>query len=628
MDSNQSHTGEPLSNTDSNHRNGSHEDDSGDQLRQDPDRQTQLGPRHALKQGKMWQGLSHHHEMVTMDRKKTVTFSDSQPEPSRGLASRTAIIKGIENKFTEGLTEFIQATEDYELVYPEKGVSTPAIEFVDVEDGPDTERWYISTITENGHPRIILAKYKPFEQQVAFDHATDELIGQIYRDIHEMSANGLIRNASEELDGRFVDPIAASVHAALNLRMKEMQLVIDSALLYRQCGAPGGGGSERYVATVKATANELRDGPDTLQRSNDLAGRIMLQRARWASMAKGQGWMILSILANSVAFRTASLELSKLKWTALVGGIAAKAQSLEMFAKLRGLDWSRALDLSAFNVPPLTDEEVQSRLVLHQHHPHEWFLSLDGTPRPCRFKGRDQINIGECDYNEASFASGGKKPTDWPSHWMWPSDPMVFRPGVGCICAICEKLEPYRRYHELHLLNPLVELVEYFGKGVGVRALQKIAAGSDLAEYVGRYFPLNTTDAEDVEGVYHLEGTTCLSETEPRQAVPVCYISAAVVGNWTRFMNHSCEPATEFINACVGGRYRMVVRALRNIEVFEEITVHYGDSYWTETRLCQCGARKCQWSTPEDVRRNNRERDSKPIRRPGSQDYDLMDIDP
>ncbi len=36
----------------------------------------------------------------------------------------------------------------------------------------------------------------------------------------------------------------------------------------------------------------------------------------------------------------------------------------------------------------------------------------------------------------------------------------------------------------------------------------------------------------------------------------------------------------------------MVVQAVRDIEVFEEVTVDYGDGYW-RGRVCECGVEGC-----------------------------------
>jgi hypothetical protein len=67
------------------------------------------------------------------------------------------------------------------------------------------------------------------------------------------------------------------------------------------------------------------------------------------------------------------------------------------------------------------------------------------------------------------------------------------------------------------------------------------------------------------------------------------------VGNWTRFINHSCESHAHFRMARVGDMRVMVVEAARNIPAGVELTVHYGPGYYgvSSTRICHCGARKC-----------------------------------
>lgn len=45
----------------------------------------------------------------------------------------------------------------------------------------------------------------------------------------------------------------------------------------------------------------------------------------------------------------------------------------------------------------------------------------------------------------------------------------------------------------------------------------------------------------------------------------------------------------------VRDRVGMIVQARRDIEIFEELTVHYDSTYWEgkENILCQCGAVNC-----------------------------------
>jgi SET domain-containing protein len=65
-------------------------------------------------------------------------------------------------------------------------------------------------------------------------------------------------------------------------------------------------------------------------------------------------------------------------------------------------------------------------------------------------------------------------------------------------------------------------------------------------------------------------------------------IDAQVRGNWTRFISHSCIPNTIFATRRVG-QMRMI---FKDIAVGEEVTIHYGQSYF-DVRTCHCGTPNC-----------------------------------
>lgn len=117
-----------------------------------------------------------------------------------------------------------------------------------------------------------------------------------------------------------------------------------------------------------------------------------------------------------------------------------------------------------------------------------------------------------------------------------------------------------------------------------MRALAPIPRGALLGEYLGEIHPARYSG----DGVYGLDFSL---PSRPVEEV-VALVSAARYGNWTRFVNHSCEAAARFVVVRVGGRWRNVLQAVRAIGAFEEVTVDYGEGYWRDRR-CVCGAEGC-----------------------------------
>ena len=46
----------------------------------------------------------------------------------------------------------------------------------------------------------------------------------------------------------------------------------------------------------------------------------------------------------------------------------------------------------------------------------------------------------------------------------------------------------------------------------------------------------------------------------------------------------------------------MCVRTVRETNIFEEVTVHYGTGYFHEAMLCRCGEPNCSFDTVDKVR--------------------------
>jgi len=130
----------------------------------------------------------------------------------------------------------------------------------------------------------------------------------------------------------------------------------------------------------------------------------------------------------------------------------------------------------------------------------------------------------------------------------------------------------------------------YFGeKGWGVVAEEPLTAGMLVVEYIGEVCDL--AEAERRARRYEKLG---LKNTYIMNLNPHEVIDATNVGNYSRFINHSCKPNAECQKWTVGGDLRVAIIASKAIAVGDEITYNYNLD-WNGGRKvkCQCGADNC-----------------------------------
>lgn len=321
----------------------------------------------------------------------------------------------------------------------------------------------------------------------------------------------------------------------------------------------------------------------------DISVDILRQCKRFGGFANEHGWMLLSILAWSGQFRKAGRNFEDRSWTKLCMKIAMNAISLELFAKIRGLNWTTALERQTQYVTNMASgaKEMQPNFI--DGHPHSYIVPEKFQQlRQPQFEGQSQVPIRQNIYIGILFEYTQVKPSNWPVGKRYPSDPTLRGDRDEGFCALCGKSNcSCDTQNSLHVTHPLIELRTYGDKGTGIRALEKIWAGAILDEYVGEIVPVNL----DVDAVYGLG----FSHPRSSDSMPIAVISSKIHGNWTRFLNHSCSASTMFEVMIIGTRYRVMVRAVRDIEVFEEITVDYGPEYWTHRRQCLCST-NCRYS--------------------------------
>ena len=421
----------------------------------------------------------------------------------------------------------------------------------------------------------------------SLDSITKKLLGQIYKDIHDISAPGLLLSTS--------DPTmlgAARIQGRLALETAAAIKVLE----YVVCGNES---NELHTKTLHAV-NEVRIQPDNLGRVLTVADNEKRLCRRYASFAKEHGYMMTCILAASACFRETARTVDAAVWQALAASISVNRNSLEYFAKIRGLEWRLILANSLDEASLIADPFGEGQHEIKPGHPHEFIVPETSMPpqRP-NFEGHDQLNVLTTIYCPEDFAAV-KKPDAWEDYRPWPSDPRIVLNGNPCeICDQCQcSCAPLACPWITH---PLVELVHFGDRGTGIRVLQSVRKSETLAEYVGEVKPASFPDP-----VYSM----AISVKFDNLNSDIAQISSKRLGNWTRFINHSCDASTEFIGAIVGNKSRIFVQATRDIETFEEVTVNYGPEYWAgpgATQLCQCGASSCEFAT-EAIREQTRKR--------------------
>jgi hypothetical protein len=127
--------------------------------------------------------------------------------------------------------------------------------------------------------------------------------------------------------------------------------------------------------------------------------------------------------------------------------------------------------------------------------------------------------------------------------------------------------------------------------GKGVFALQDIAEGETLIEYVGEVISWDEAQDRHPHDPEDPNHTFYFHVNEDR------VIDALFGGNSSRWINHSCAPNCEADE----DNDRIFIKAIRNIAAGEELNYDYGliiDEPYTPELLaeypCWCGAKKCR----------------------------------
>lgn len=306
---------------------------------------------------------------------------------------------------------------------------------------------------------------------------------------------------------------------------------------------------------------------------------------RFASVASSHGWMMLSILAHSESFRNACSNFDESMWDRLTQSIGQNHVSLELFFKVRGLDWVTPLRSIQHLISPqdlfayMQRQEKRELPSVFLEKPHSYVVpNTDGILHRPNYQSILHLDISANVYDSKAFNE----------------DPSLRAPNNG-VCENCSRnmcdCEPSTCDN---IMRPLTELIHSSAeKGIGVRTLQSIKQGVVVDEYVGEL--KHATSVTDQ--TYALKLDLPLGHRFRSDGNPVL-IDSQVYGNWTRYINASCNPSLKFVPATIGGRYRVMVVATRDINTFEELTIGYGDEYWlgSDTKMCGCNEPNCRYA--------------------------------
>lgn len=227
---------------------------------------------------------------------------------------------------------------------------------------------------------------------------------------------------------------------------------------------------------------------------------------------------------------------------------------------------------------------VSTQLV-YRGHPHSWVVG--------KRTGKDPVPLSwTYRHLEAGFTfdhiSDSIIDTDaWGNY-----DPRRVENGPHYLCSLCSK--PQSETSEKNececfsdLFGPNVQRlapVQVYstedGRNNGLIACCTFERGEPIGEFVG----IITKDLEDVD-VMQCQG-----------AAGVFYqIWQGKKGNFTRFINHSCQPNCQFQSFSWLGIQRTVIVS-KGVAAGKELTVDYSSRYWNKlAKKCLCGETRCRY---------------------------------
>ncbi|KAH6981590.1 hypothetical protein BKA56DRAFT_631956 [Ilyonectria sp. MPI-CAGE-AT-0026] len=136
--------------------------------------------------------------------------------------------------------------------------------------------------------------------------------------------------------------------------------------------------------------------------------------------------------------------------------------------------------------------------------------------------------------------------------------------------------------------GPCPRVVPSDNIGDGVQASQRYEAGDLMGEFVGELAPLDHYDDGYAAELHRYDLVSS------GRGVAACTIHPRHYGNWSRKVNHACEPNACLESMKVSGRWRIMIKAVKDIKPGSWVEIDYGRSYWSQSpEPCRCGIERC-----------------------------------
>ncbi|KAJ5926267.1 SET domain-containing protein [Penicillium verrucosum] len=321
--------------------------------------------------------------------------------------------------------------------------------------------------------------------------------------------------------------------------------------------------AEARMAALKEACSTL------MWHEKELRNKMAVWRG-YKEIKDSGGWASL-IFAGSGIYRVCKYRIGF--DTGLMSRLRRIASSLEVAADTLHPSWRDLLRVIS-----------QNGACRYFGHPHEWVTLDTGPALPLKAtyphltlpNGFNYQFVNDCVIDHNVF--GG-------------DDPRRGQNVDPDICQLCkEKQTDDVISNHCSCFRPLFGGVRYpppvqlyntaGGKNNGVIARCEFDRGTAIAEFVGLV-------TKGIEGQDVMIGG---SSERPYQ------VFQGQMGNFTRFINHSCRPNTQFQKFYWRGIERILVVS-RGVSAGSEITVDYSDSYWGKLKKnCLCGETSCRFA--------------------------------